>query len=63
LTAPQVEELKPLIDELAPKINSYLYAISKTVRDQDGRSPQNGKGRRSKIKDQKEQSRLHAATA
>jgi four helix bundle protein len=34
LTARQIEKLKPLIDELSPKINSYLHAISKTVEGQ-----------------------------
>jgi four helix bundle protein len=29
LTAKQVDSLKPLIDELAPKLNAYLHSIGK----------------------------------
>ena len=63
LTTRQVGELKPLIDELAPKINSYLHAVSKTVARQTTRPPRNVKDRKPKIKDQKEQPRSHAAAA
>src|SRR5437763_2925409 len=59
LTTRQVGELKPLIDELAPKINSYLHAVSKTVARQTTRPPRNVKDRKPKIKDQKEQPRSH----
>src|SRR5207237_2413789 len=37
LTGQQVEKLKPLIDELSPKINSYLHAVSDTVDGQRSR--------------------------
>ena len=51
LTARQIEKLKPLIDELSPKINAYLHAISNTVEGQ--RLTRKTKAQRPKIKDQR----------
>jgi four helix bundle protein len=59
LTAQQVQELKPLIDELSPKINSYLLAVSKTVESQ--RLTQKTKGQRSKVKDQRSETKNKTA--
>lgn len=52
LTARQIEKLKPLIDELSPKINSYLHAVSNTVVE-DQRLTRKVKDQRPKIKDQR----------
>jgi four helix bundle protein len=62
LTTGQVDKLKPIIDELSPKINSYLQAVSKTVESQ-GQRLVKAKDQRSKSKDQKPRTEMHAATA
>jgi len=62
LTSRQVDKLKPLIDELSPKINSYLHAVSNTVESQRKRLTLKAKDQRSKTKDQKPRAGLHAAT-
>jgi len=59
LTARQIEKLKPLIDELSPKINSYLHAVSKTVEGQ--RPTGKAKDKRSKIKDQRSETKSRIA--
>jgi four helix bundle protein len=51
LTSRHVEELKPIINELSPKLNSYLRAISISISTEHG-----GKGQRSKTKDQRSKS-------
>jgi|SRR5437016_8777820 four helix bundle protein len=51
LTGQHVEELKPIINELSPKLNSYLRAISNSVSTERG-----AKGQRSKTKDQRSKS-------
>ena len=51
LTSRQVEELKPIITELSPKLNSYLRAITNTVRTERSAQQQ-----RSKTKDQRSKS-------
>jgi four helix bundle protein len=51
LTARQTEKLKLLIDELSPKINSYLHAISNTVI--ESQQIRKTKVLRSKTKDQR----------
>jgi four helix bundle protein len=48
LTSQHVEELKPIINELSPKLNSYLRAISNSLSTERG-----AKGQRSKTKDQR----------
>jgi four helix bundle protein len=55
LTARQIEKLKPLIDELSPKINSYLHAVSKTVEGQ--RLTRKAKDQRPKIKGQRSETK------
>lgn len=59
LTARQIEKLKPLIDELSPKINSYLYAVSKTVESQ--RPTGKAKAQRPKTKGQRSETKSHLA--
>jgi len=63
LTSQQIEKLKPLLDELSPKINSYLNAVSRTVEVERGVTARTAKDQRSKIKGQKGLLGLHAATA
>ncbi len=48
LTSRHVEDLKPIINELSPKLNSYLRAISNSISTERG-----AKGQRSKTKDQR----------
>jgi four helix bundle protein len=60
LTSRQVDKLKPLIDELSPKINAYLHAVSNTVESQ--RLTLKTRDQRSKTKDQKPRAGLHAST-
>jgi four helix bundle protein len=55
LTARQIEKLKTLIDELSPKINSYLHAVSNTVEGQ--RLTRKAKDQRPKIKDQRSETK------
>ena len=63
LTGRQVEKLKPLIEELSPKVNSYLHAVSKTVESERERLFRRTKDQRPKTKDQKPRARLNAATS
>ena len=49
LTGEQVERLKPIITELSPKLNSYLKAVSNTIRtEREGRIGSRVKDQRSK---------------
>ena len=61
LTVREIEKLKPLIDELSPKLNSYRHAVSNTVN--AVRLANTNKVPRSKIKDQKQEVGWNAATA